>query len=48
MKLIWNDLLHANFRYGEVYGDRAGTSGCELYDASLLCTNVYPNVTLTE
>ena len=24
------------------------TSGCELYDALLLCTNVYPNVTLTE
>lgn len=22
--------------------------GCELYDALLLCTNVYPNVTLTE
>ncbi|MFV8803122.1 MULTISPECIES: hypothetical protein [Faecalibacterium] len=23
MKLIWNDLLHANFRYGRMYGDRA-------------------------
>ena len=34
MKLIWNDLLHANFR-----------CGCELYDALLLCTNVCPNVT---
>ena len=23
MKLIWNDLLHANFRYGRMYGGRA-------------------------
>ena len=41
MKLIWNDLLHANFRCGRMCGDRAEASGCELYDALLLCTNVY-------
>lgn len=38
MKLIWNELLHANFRCGRMCGERAIHR--DLYDA-LLCTNVY-------
>ena len=48
MKLIWNDLLHANFRCGRMCGDRAEHLAVNCTMPSLLCTNVYPNVTLTE
>ena len=40
MKLIWNELLHANFRCGRMCGERAEEFTVTLYDA-LLCTNVY-------
>ena len=43
MKLIWNELLHANFRCGRM-GRRIHR---DLYDA-LLCTNVYADGALNK
>ena len=40
MKLIWKELLHANYRCGRMHTG----IGCVLYVA-LGCANVYPNVT---
>ena len=40
MKLIWKELLHANYRCGRMHTNRAQAS-----DVALGCANVHPNVT---
>lgn len=40
MKLIWNDLLHANFRCGRMRGERAEefTVICTMPSCARMCT----------
>ena len=44
MKLIWKELLHANYRCGRMRTNPGTGIGCVLYVA-LGCANVHPNVT---
>ena len=44
MKLIWKELLHANYRCGRMHTHRAPASDVYCMVA-LGCANVHPNVT---
>ena len=40
MKLIWKELLHANYRCGRMHTNRASDVYCKLPSAARMCTRM--------